>query len=100
MLEERKLQEEQVALNKVIGFDKIVYSHQDVALSVVSGMETCRCQFGIRSYCLWVGIYPPASITIRFGDYQRILGRITSTAVAQYLGTSPRPIAVRASRWL
>ena len=39
MLEERKLQEEQVALHTVIGFDNLVYNHQDVALSVVSGMK-------------------------------------------------------------
>jgi molybdate-binding protein/DNA-binding XRE family transcriptional regulator len=38
MLLERKLQEQQIPLHAVKGFDHIVYSHQDVALSVLSGI--------------------------------------------------------------
>lgn len=38
MLLERKLQEQQIAFDTVKGFDRIVYSHQDVALSVISGV--------------------------------------------------------------
>ncbi|MEH2279663.1 MAG: substrate-binding domain-containing protein [Nostoc sp.] len=38
MLLERKLQEKQIPLHIVKGFDHIVYNHQDIALSVVSGI--------------------------------------------------------------
>ncbi|ARV60568.1 XRE family transcriptional regulator [Nostocales cyanobacterium HT-58-2] len=38
MLLERKLQEEEVQFHSVKGFDHIVHSHKDVALSVVSGI--------------------------------------------------------------
>ncbi|GAA6615552.1 hypothetical protein NUACC26_013460 [Scytonema sp. NUACC26] len=38
MLLERKLQEERVPLETMKRFDRIVYSHQDVALSIVSGI--------------------------------------------------------------
>lgn len=38
ILLERKLQEKQIAFDTVKGFDRIVYSHQDVALSIISGV--------------------------------------------------------------
>ncbi|WP_246275793.1 substrate-binding domain-containing protein [Brasilonema bromeliae] len=38
MLLERKLQEEQVPFHTLKGFDHIVHSHKDVALSIVSGI--------------------------------------------------------------
>lgn len=38
MLLERKFQEEQVPLQSLKGFDHIVHSHKDVALSIVSGI--------------------------------------------------------------
>nr|WP_260447014.1 substrate-binding domain-containing protein [Nostoc sp. 2RC] len=38
MLLERKLQEKQIPFDSVKGFDRIVYSHQDAALSVISGV--------------------------------------------------------------
>ncbi|MEH1836542.1 MAG: substrate-binding domain-containing protein [Nostoc sp.] len=38
ILLERKLQEKQISLHTVKGFDHIVYNHQDVALSVISGI--------------------------------------------------------------
>ncbi|MBH8576551.1 substrate-binding domain-containing protein [Nostocaceae cyanobacterium CENA369] len=56
---ERKLQEKQIPLHTVKGFDHIVYNHQDVALSVSSGIAdvgvstaSIAAAFGLGFICL------------------------------------------------
>ncbi|WP_442949697.1 substrate-binding domain-containing protein [Nostoc sp.] len=58
MLLERKLQEEGVPLHKVKGSDHIVHSHQDVALSVVSGMADAGISTASIAAAFGLGFIP------------------------------------------
>ncbi|MHC5775478.1 substrate-binding domain-containing protein [Nostoc sp.] len=58
MLLERKLQEEGVPLHKVKGFDHIVHNHQDVALSVVSGMADAGISTASIAAAFGLGFIP------------------------------------------
>ncbi|MHC5832142.1 MAG: substrate-binding domain-containing protein, partial [Nostoc sp.] len=58
MLLERKLQEEGVPLHKVKGFDYIVHNHQDVALSVVSGMADAGISTASIAAAFGLGFIP------------------------------------------
>ena len=58
MLLERKLQEEGVPLHKVKGFDHIVHSHQDVALSVVSGIADAGISTASIAAAFGLGFIP------------------------------------------
>ena len=58
MLLERKLQEEGVPLHKVKGSDHIVHSHQDVALSVVSGIADAGISTASIAAAFGLGFIP------------------------------------------
>ncbi|WP_442938383.1 substrate-binding domain-containing protein [Nostoc sp.] len=58
MLLERKLQEEGVPLHKVKGSDCIVHSHQDVALSVVSGIADAGISTASIAAAFGLGFIP------------------------------------------
>ncbi|MBN3906131.1 MAG: helix-turn-helix domain-containing protein [Nostoc sp. NMS1] len=58
MLLERKLQEEEVPLHKVKGSDHIVHSHQDVALSVVSGIADAGISTASIATAFGLGFIP------------------------------------------
>jgi molybdate-binding protein/DNA-binding XRE family transcriptional regulator len=58
MLLERKLQEEGVPLHKVKGSDRIVHSHQDVALSVVSGIADAGISTASIATAFGLGFIP------------------------------------------
>ncbi|MEH2404270.1 substrate-binding domain-containing protein [Nostoc sp.] len=58
MLLERKLQEEGVPLYKVKGSDHIVHSHQDVALSVVSGIADAGISTASIATAFGLGFVP------------------------------------------
>ncbi|MEH1931992.1 substrate-binding domain-containing protein [Nostoc sp.] len=58
MLLERKLQEEGVPLHKVKGSDHIVHSHQDVALSVVSGIADAGISTASIATAFGLGFIP------------------------------------------
>ncbi len=58
MLLERKLQEERVPLHKVKGSDHIVHSHQDVALSVVSGIADAGISTASIAAAFGLGFIP------------------------------------------
>ena len=58
MLLERKLQEKQIPLHTVKGFDHIVYSHQDVALSVVSGIADAGVSTASVATAFGLGFIP------------------------------------------
>ncbi|MEH2311600.1 MAG: substrate-binding domain-containing protein [Nostoc sp.] len=58
MLLERKLQEEGVPLYKVKGSDHIVHSHQDVALSVVSGIADAGISTASIATAFGLGFIP------------------------------------------
>ncbi|MEH2180250.1 substrate-binding domain-containing protein [Nostoc sp.] len=58
MLLERKLQEKQIPLHAVKGFDHIVYSHQDVALSIVSGIADAGVSTASVATAFGLGFIP------------------------------------------
>ncbi|MEH2061697.1 MAG: substrate-binding domain-containing protein [Nostoc sp.] len=58
MLLERKLREEGVPLHKVKGSDHIVHSHQDVALSVVSGIADAGISTASIAAAFGLGFIP------------------------------------------
>ncbi|WDD36618.1 substrate-binding domain-containing protein (plasmid) [Nostoc sp. UHCC 0926] len=58
MLLERKLQEEQISLHTVKGFDHIVYNHQDIALSVVSGIADAGVSTASVAAAFGLGFIP------------------------------------------
>lgn len=58
MLLERKLQEEQIPLHTVKGFDHIVYNHQDIALSVVSGIADAGVSTASVAAAFGLGFIP------------------------------------------
>ncbi|WP_375476661.1 substrate-binding domain-containing protein [uncultured Nostoc sp.] len=58
MLLERKLQEEGVPLHKVKGSDRIVHSHQDVALSIVSGVANAGISTASIAAAFGLGFIP------------------------------------------
>ena len=58
MLLERKLQEKQIPLHTVKGFDHIVYSHQDVALSVLSGIADAGVSTASVATAFGLGFIP------------------------------------------
>ncbi|MBN3923723.1 substrate-binding domain-containing protein [Nostoc sp. NMS4] len=58
MLLERKLQEDGVPLHKVKGSDRIVHSHQDVALSVVSGIADAGISTASIAAAFGLGFVP------------------------------------------
>ncbi|MEH2383384.1 MAG: substrate-binding domain-containing protein [Nostoc sp.] len=58
MLLERKLQEEGVPFQTVKGFDHIVHNHQDVALSVVSGMADAGISTASIAAAFGLGFIP------------------------------------------
>ena len=58
MLLERKLQEEQIPLHTVKGFDHIVHNHQDIALSVVSGIADAGVSTASVAAAFGLGFIP------------------------------------------
>lgn len=58
MLLERKLQEEQILLHTVKGFDHIVHNHQDIALSVVSGIADAGVSTASVAAAFGLGFIP------------------------------------------
>ncbi|WP_298918706.1 substrate-binding domain-containing protein [uncultured Nostoc sp.] len=58
MLLERKLQEEHILLHTVKGFDHIVYNHQDIALSVVSGIADAGVSTASVAAAFGLGFIP------------------------------------------
>jgi molybdate-binding protein/DNA-binding XRE family transcriptional regulator len=58
MLLERKLQEERVPLHKVKGSDCIVHNHQDVALSIVSGIADAGISTASIAAAFGLGFIP------------------------------------------
>ncbi|MEH2357422.1 substrate-binding domain-containing protein [Nostoc sp.] len=58
MLLERKLQEEGVPLHKVKGSDHIIHSHQDVALSIVSGIADAGISTASIATAFGLGFIP------------------------------------------
>lgn len=58
MLLERKLKEEMIPLHTVKGSDRIVHSHQDVALSIVSGMADAGISTSSVAAAFGLGFVP------------------------------------------